>query len=138
MKKKKQQSQNESVDLAPSRSSRSWSSRLLNILKIKSRRSGHDGNHDDHDDASAADSISVSPQYSGVNEEAVNNVPVHELDQVSTIDLEELESFHCASRADSIMSVCSCSDITSVTKVSMYIYPCYRVLACEHFISLVK
>ena len=129
MKKKKQQSQNESVDLAPSRSSRSWSSRLLNILKIKSRRSGHDGNHDDHDDASAAASISVSPQYSGVNEEAVNNVPVHELDQVSTI--EELESFHCASRADSIMSVCSCSDITSVTKVSI-VYPCYRVPACEH------
>ena len=129
MKKKKQQSQNEYVDLAPSRSSRSWSSRLLNILKIKSRRSGHDG--DDHDDASAAASISVSPQYSGVNEEAVNNLLVHELDQVSTIDLEELESFHCASRADSIMSVCSCSDITSVTKVSI-VYPCYRVPACEH------
>ena len=120
--KKKQQIQNESVDLAPSRTSRSWSSRLLKILKIKSRRS-HNGNHDDRDDASV-DSISGSPQCSGVNEEAaVYNAPVHgQLDQVSTIEEEPIafnvESCHCASHSNSIMSACSSSDLTSVTEVS--------------------
>ena len=71
--KKKKQRQNDSVNLAR----RSWSSRLLKMLKIKPRRSHNGCNHDDHGDAAAAvDSISDSPQCSGVVSQLIVASPI--------------------------------------------------------------